>query len=37
MYQWNKIFKEHGKFFLEINKELPRIAKIFKKHKVKKY
>lgn len=36
MYQWNKIFKEHGKFFLKINKELPQIAKKFKNHKVKK-
>lgn len=33
--QWNKIFKERGKVFEKIQEDIPRIARIFKKHNVK--
>lgn len=36
MKQWNKIFKRYGKVFLKPQEDMPRVAKEFKKNKVKK-
>lgn len=36
MKQWNEVFKNQGRFFLKINKELPKAVKIFRKNNVKK-
>lgn len=36
MKQWNKIFKEQGKYFTKIQEYMPNIVKMFKKHGVKK-
>ncbi|XOB41730.1 MAG: class I SAM-dependent methyltransferase [Candidatus Nealsonbacteria bacterium] len=36
MKQWDKIFKKYGKVFTKIERDLPKIVKIFKKHNVKK-
>ena len=36
MKQWNRIFKKHGLVFIKPQKEIPKIAKIFKEKKVKK-
>jgi ubiquinone/menaquinone biosynthesis C-methylase UbiE len=34
--QWDKMFKEKGKVFTKVQEDIPKIAKIFKKHKVKR-
>jgi len=34
--QWDRIFKKYGKVFTEIQEDIPKIVKIFKKHKAKK-
>jgi SAM-dependent methyltransferase len=34
--QWDKIFKEKGKVFTKVQEDIPKIEKIFKKHKVKR-
>ena len=36
MKQWNKIFKKHGKIFLEPHEDMERVVDLFKKHGVKK-
>ena len=36
MEQWNRIFKEQGKVFLNPQKDIPRIVKLFKKKSVKR-
>lgn len=36
MKQWNQIFKKYGKVFFESQEDMPKIAAIFKRHKVKK-
>ncbi len=36
MKQWNEIFKEDGRVFLEPQKDMPRIAKLFKKKGIKR-
>jgi len=36
MKQWNKVFKKHGKVFLEPQEEIVRIVNVFKKNRVKK-
>ncbi|MFH1367310.1 MAG: class I SAM-dependent methyltransferase [Patescibacteria group bacterium] len=36
MKQWNQVFKKQGKVFLEPQEEMPKIAVIFKRHKVKR-
>lgn len=36
MKQWNEIFKNHGKVFIEPHEDIPKIAEIFKKNGVKK-
>jgi SAM-dependent methyltransferase len=36
MQQWNKIFKKEGKVFTKVQEDIPRILKLFKKHKVKR-
>ncbi len=33
--QWDKIFKEKGKYFNKPQKDMPRIVRLFKKHQVK--
>ena len=33
---WNKIFKEKGESFTRIQEDIPKIAKLFKKNKVKR-
>jgi tRNA G46 methylase TrmB len=35
MKQWNQIFKKQGRIFLEPHEDAPKMAKIFKKYKVK--
>ena len=35
MKQWNEIFKKHGKVFYKPEEDIARIAKYFKKHKIK--
>ncbi len=34
--QWDKIFKKYGKVFTEIQEDMPRIVKLFKKRNVKR-
>ncbi len=34
--QWNKIFKERGKFFTRPQEDIPRVAKTFREHNVKR-
>lgn len=34
--QWDKIFKKYGKFFTKPQKDIPKIARLFKKRNVKK-
>ncbi|MFA4998844.1 MAG: class I SAM-dependent methyltransferase [Candidatus Paceibacterota bacterium] len=34
--QWDKIFKERGKYFTKPQKDIPRIVKLFKKKGIKK-
>jgi len=34
--QWDKIFKQYGKFFTKPQEDIPRIAKLFKKKDVKR-
>lgn len=36
MNQWNKIFKQYGRVFTEIQEDIPKIAKIFKKFGINK-
>jgi 2-polyprenyl-3-methyl-5-hydroxy-6-metoxy-1,4-benzoquinol methylase len=36
MQQWNKIFKKEGKVFTKVQEDIPRILRLFKKHKVKR-
>lgn len=36
MKQWDKVFKKYGKVFTGTQEDIPKIAKIFKKHGVKK-
>jgi len=36
MKQWNKIFKKSGKVFTKVQKDMPKIIKLFKKHNVKR-
>ncbi len=36
MKQWNQIFKKYGKVFLKPDEDAPKIARIFKKYKVRK-
>jgi len=36
MKQWNKIFKQRGKFFTKPQEDLPRIVKLFKKKNARK-
>lgn len=36
MKQWDKIFKQRGRVFTEVQEDIPKIVKLFKKHKVKK-
>jgi len=33
---WNKIFKDRGKVFIKPHDDMPKMVKIFKKHKVKR-
>lgn len=34
--QWDKIFKETGRFFTKVQEDIPKIVKLFKKYRVKK-
>lgn len=34
--QWNNIFEKQGKVFTEVQEDIPKIAKLFKKNKIKK-
>lgn len=36
MQQWNKIFKNKGRFFTKIQEDIPKILTLFKKHNVKR-
>jgi len=36
MKQWDKIFKEHGRYFTRIHEALPKIVKLFKKRNVRR-
>ena len=36
MKQWDKVFKKHGKVFLSIQEDIPKVAHEFKKNKVKR-
>ena len=34
--QWDKIFKQQGKFFTKVQGDIPRIVKLFKRRNVKR-
>jgi len=34
--QWDKMFKQSGKIFIKVHEDMPKLVKIFKKHKVEK-
>jgi len=36
MKQWDKIFKQKGKVFIRVEKDIPKIAQLFKRRSIKK-